>query len=98
METPKHISIQLFCSHYNVPLSFINTLHEFELIEITRIKDIYCIHKKQISEIEKIIRLHYDLDINFEGVDAIYNLLKQVKSLQKDIVLLNNKLNRFKDL
>ncbi len=98
METPEFISIQLFCSHYNVPMSFINALHEFDLIEITSIQEIYCIHKTQIGEIEKMIRLHYDLDINLEGVDAIYNLLKQVKSLQQDIVLLNNKLNRFKDI
>ncbi len=98
METHEYISIQLFCSHYDVPTSFVSALHEFELIEITRIKGIYYIHKTQIIEIEKMIRLHYDLDINLEGVDAIYNLLKQVKSLQEEIVLLNNKLNRFKDI
>lgn len=98
METKEFISIQLFCSYYKVPKSFVNALHDLELIEIIRIQEVYYIHKTQIGEIEKIMRLHYDLDINLEGVDAIYNLLKQVRSLQKDIVLLNNKLNRFKDI
>jgi hypothetical protein len=35
-----------------------------------------CIYKIQIKDIEKMIRMHYELDINLEGMDAVYNLLK----------------------
>ena len=55
-------------------------------------------HKKQV---EKMIRLHYDLNINLEGVDVIYNLLNQVNSLKKEITDLQNKLlfyGHFKNL
>ena len=43
------------------------------------------------------MRLHYDLDINIEGIDAIYNLLKQVEELQSQIITLRNKLNFYEN-
>ena len=39
--------------------------------------------------------LHYDLDINLEGIDAIYNLIKKIESLNEHILELRNKLKRF---
>lgn len=97
METSDLIPIQLVCEYYNVPVAFINTLQEFQLIKIiVRNNDTY-IHTKQINEIEKMMRLHYDLDINFEGLDVIYNLLKKVESLNENIIELHNKLKRFDD-
>ncbi|CAH8282373.1 MerR-like DNA binding protein [Mariniflexile fucanivorans] len=98
METQKLIPIQLICNRYNVPVSFINTLQEFQLVEIIVENEDYYIHTKQIKEVEKMIRLHYDLEINLEGVDAIYNLLKQVKSLKQEITMLHNRLRLYEDL
>jgi hypothetical protein len=95
MEITNLISIQQFCRHYKVPVSFINQLHQLELIEIIDMQETLCIPKSQIKEVEKMIRLHYDLEINLEGVDAIYHLLKQVEMLQEQIVILKNKLNCF---
>lgn len=43
------------------------------------------------------MRLHYDLEINIEGIDAIYNLLEQVNSLRKEITTLNNRLRLYED-
>jgi len=68
-------------------------LHEYELVEIIVIKKETYIKITQLHEVEKMMRLHYDLDINFEGIDVVYNLLKQVESLQKEIVSLKNRLN-----
>lgn len=98
METRDLIPIQLICKRYNVPVSFINTLQEFQLIEIIIEKDDFYIHTTQIKEVEKMMRLHFDLDINLEGVDAIYNLLKQVESLKEEITVLNNRLRFYEDL
>lgn len=97
METRDLIPIQLLCKRYNVPVSFINTLQDFELIEIIVKNDDFYIHSTQIKALEKMMRLHYDLDINIEGVDAIYNLLKQVDSLKKEITELQNRLRLYED-
>lgn len=98
METTDLIPIQLLCKRYNIPVSFLDTLQEFQLIEMVVQKDDFYIHTKQLSKVEKMMRLHYDLDINFEGLDAIYNLLNQVKSLKEEITILHNRLRLYEDL
>ena len=95
METSEIISLQKICKHYNIPFSFISSLNEYELVKIITIQETQCIYKTQIKDIEKMIRLHYELDINLEGLDAIYNLLKQVESLKDEINKLNNKLSLY---
>lgn len=98
METRDLIPIELVCEHYKVPVSFISALQEYELIELTVKNDSFLIHKKQIKKVEKMTRLHYDLEINIEGIDAIYNLLEQVNSLKEEITSLHNRLRLYEDL
>jgi hypothetical protein len=90
---PQHlISIQQFCEHYGVTEAFMNQLLSYELIKIIITDDIHFIEITQINEVEKMIRLYYDLNINLEGVDVIYNLLNQVDALKKEITTLQNKI------
>ena len=98
METRDLIPIELVCQQCKVPVAFINSLQEFQLIELTIEKDNFFIHKRQVKEVEKIARLHYDLHINIEGIDAIYNLLEQVNILKKEIISLHNRLRLYEDV
>ena len=98
MEVTDLISIKTFCTHYNVPVTFINALQDYELIEIVISDNSNYIKTTQINEVEKMMRLHFDLDINLEGVDAIYNLLKQVEALKQEITMLHNRLRLYEDL
>tara|TARA_R110001592_G_scaffold104818_5_gene294908 strand:- start:646 stop:945 length:300 start_codon:yes stop_codon:yes gene_type:complete len=93
METQNLISIAQFCEHYTIPATFIDDLKEYELIEIIVSENNDYIKITEITEVEKMIRLHYDLNINLEGVDVIYNLLNQVDSLKKELTDLQNKLS-----
>jgi hypothetical protein len=93
MDRKKLISIQEFCMLYKVPETFITTLYEYELIEITTAENIQCVHVTQIKNIEKLIRFHFELDINLEGIHAISNLLDKVKNLQEEIKNLHNKID-----
>jgi hypothetical protein len=95
METTQLISIEQFCKHYNIPVSFIDALQEYELVEITISDNENYLKTNQLNEVEKMVRLHYDLNINIEGIDAIYNLLKQVEDLQNEILKLRNKLGLY---
>lgn len=97
METTDLIPVQLVCKHYKIPVAFVNTLQEYQLVEFTVKKDGFFVHKKHLKKVEKILRLHYDLDINMEGIDAIYNLLEQVNTLKIEIRNLNNKLRLYED-
>jgi len=95
MDTTHLISIQQFCKHYQVPITFISALKDYELVEITITETDQYIKTTQINTVEKMMRLHYDLDINLEGIDAVYNLLQQVEKLQEEVKNLKNKLNAY---
>ena len=91
------ITIQKFCTNYKVPESFIDSLYDYELIEVVTEKDSRYVSITQIKTIEKLMRLHFDLDINLEGIQAIYNLLNQVEDLQEQVNVLKNRLDFYED-
>ena len=95
METRDLILIEQFCMHHDIDFSFIISLHEFGLIEIVELNDAKYLANEQLKDIEKMMRLHYELDINLEGIDAISNLLKQIDSLQRELIATRNKLRLF---
>ena len=97
METKNLISIQQFCTQYEIPVTFINALHEYELIEIIVTENKNYLKEAQIDRIEKMIRLHYDLEINLEGIHVIDNLLDRLENLQSQITTLNNRLKFYED-
>ena len=97
METGDLISIQEFCEHYDIPISFLNSLNEFELVEIIISNEVQYINAVHIKKIEKFIRLHYELEINLEGMDVVNKLLNRVELLQDEITELRNKLNFYEN-
>jgi len=97
METENLIAVQLFCTHHHIEISFISALSEFGLIEVTTISETEYISTGQLSDLEKMIRLHYDLDINMEGIDAIYNLLKRENNLRGELNALKNRLRLYEE-
>ncbi|MFZ1678882.1 MAG: chaperone modulator CbpM [Saprospiraceae bacterium] len=92
MATKNIISVDQFCQHYGIDVSFINSLIEHGLTEITIVENISYIPGKQIKEIERMMRMHYDLDINMEGIEAISHLLHRMDSLQKELNTFRNRL------
>lgn len=95
MEKKDLIPAEEICSRYQVEYSFINELNEHELIELSMIEESSYIPLDHLSDLERFIRLHYDLDINMEGLEAIDHLLKQMHSMQHQIRSLENKLRLY---
>jgi len=95
MQTENLISINEFCINHNIEISFIRSLHQTGLIEITTIEEKFFIDTGQLQQLEKFIRLYYELDINLEGIETIHHLLKRINSLQDEIVALKNKLRLY---
>ena len=86
------ISVVDFCAIHNIEIDFIVMLHENGLIEITTIEETAYVNSQQIRQLEKIVRMHYELDINIEGIETINYLLEKIDSLQNEIDRLNNSL------
>ena len=82
-----------FCKNYEVDQSFVQSLEEYGLIELQQINDKQFIHKDRLLELERYIHLHYDLNINMEGLDAIHNLLEKINKMQFELNQLRMRLN-----
>ena len=92
MAREKYILVSHFCNQTHIEVSFVENLHEYGLVTIEEKENDVFIVEKDISEIEKMFRLHHDLGINFEGLDAIKQMLKRMKKMEKQLGLLQNQL------
>ena len=97
MDTQEHISIEIFSRHHGVETAFVSSLGDYGLIEIIQISQQSYIPATQLSDAEKIIRLYLDLHVNTEGIDVIMNLLSRMKTMQKEITGLRNRLNLYEE-
>ncbi len=91
------ISTKTICLHYNIEISFIDALIQIGLIKIEIIEQNQFIHQDQIGNLEKIIRLHNDLNVNVEGIDVVFNLLEKERDLQHELNVLKNRLRLYEN-
>jgi hypothetical protein len=95
MEMKKLISTHEFCASHHIEISFIQSLEETGLIEITTIEETEFIQKSQLQQLEKIVRLYNELGINIEGIDTVTHLLQRIIGLQDEVTALKNRLRLF---
>ena len=65
------------------------------LLEVKTIEETQYIHTDAIYEIEKMIRIHQELDINTEGLDVVFNLLQKIDALQNELISTKNRLRLY---
>lgn len=92
MATNDLVRIEHICLHYEIEFSFIDSLQAYGLIKVVVVEDSKYLSTEDITEVERLIRLYYDLGINMEGIDVITNLIKQIADLQKELAIAKNKL------
>ena len=91
------ISTQTLCTHYNIEISFVDELNKMGLIHIEVIEQNNFIHQDQISDLEKIIRLHNELHVNLEGIDVVLNLLENERVLRNKLYALESRLRLYEN-
>jgi len=97
METQEIIAITDLCSTYQLEVSFFNALSDVGLIEIITRKKVSYLHQDALTDIEKMIRMHQDLNVNIEGIDVVFNLLNKVDELQNELNATKNRLRLYED-
>ena len=95
MQTEYLITVEEFCANYNIEISFISSLQQTGLIEIPDIKETGFIDPEQLPQLEKFVRLYYDLDINLEGIETVNHLLERIDSMHNEIIVLKNRLRLY---
>ena len=95
MQTEEMIVVNEFCIHHNIDISFINSLQQSGLIEITQTEEKLYVHESQLPHLEKMVRLYYEMDINLEGIETITYLLSRMNQMQQEIAQLKNRLDMY---
>ena len=93
MESNEIVLAEECCSYYNIDFSFIRLLDEHGLISLSKAEDQLYIHHDQLPDLEKYMHLHYDLNINLEGLEAISHLLERIHTLQREMRQLQNRMS-----
>jgi len=95
MSTKHLITTKDFCVFHELEHSFIADLHDAGLVEIKVVNNTTYIPENQLQKLERMIRLHTDLDINIAGIEAIIHLLERIEDIQEEMRLLRNSLQAY---
>lgn len=83
---------------YQVKESFIDSLGELGLIRIAQMDSERYVEYEDLDDLEQFVRWHNDMDINPEGIEALYYVLGRVRELQSEIEYLRRELKLYKSL
>ena len=92
MNTGNLIALEVFATHQGVETTFVHALYERGLIQITVVQEQYFLEPEQLSRVEQLARMHYDLEINLEGLEAISHLLDRMDEAQEEARKLRERL------
>ncbi|PJJ84605.1 chaperone modulator CbpM [Mucilaginibacter auburnensis] len=95
MRTESLIAAKQFCIYHEVEDTFIAELKDAGLIEITIIDQEHYIPEHELQKLERLIRLHNELEINTAGIEAITHLLQRLEAVQEEMRLLRNRLTAY---
>ncbi len=95
MQTEYLMGVNEFCASHDIEVSFISSLQQTGLIEITTVEEAGFLNAEQLRQLEKYIQFYYELDINIEGIDSIKHLLQRIDALHDEITLLRNRLRLY---
>ncbi|MBQ4819665.1 chaperone modulator CbpM [Aquimarina sp. MMG016] len=87
-----------FCTRHEIEFSFINSLHQFGLIEIIKIQQTEFINTEELPKLEQILLFNKELEINLEGVEVVIRLLERVREIEEEMNLLRNRLRLYENL
>lgn len=97
MPTTHLIAANEFCIYHNIELSFIYSLQQSGMIEVTLIEEKLFVEESQLPQLEKMVRLYQEMDINLEGIETITYLLQRMQNMQHQIATLKSRLSMYEN-
>ncbi len=84
-----------FCRHYQIEYAFIFSLQESGLVQVSGPETEPVFDEEELPNVERMVRMHEDLGINIEGIEAIVPLLNRIEKMQDEMNDLRNRLRFF---
>lgn len=85
MATTKYIQVTTYCKKTNIDDQFVITLEQYGLIKTKKMKSEVFIAEDDITEIERMFRLHKELGVNLEGIDVINHLVTRLQTVENEL-------------
>lgn len=82
---------------YNIDETFVKSLFESGLIEISEQENERFVEVSELENLEQFVRWHYEMDINIAGIEALHHLLNRVKTMQAEMEVLRNELKLYRN-
>lgn len=95
MKVTNYIRLSDFCQGHALEESFLYELHEVELIEIVEMEQQPVLQTAELDRVERLVRLHRDLEIGPQGLLAVDHLLSRMEQLREEVLELRRRLNRW---
>lgn len=95
MEDKNYILLEHFCQHTSIADSFLKELIAFDLITHKQMQNNFYILEDEITEIERMLRLHDDLGVNMEGLDVIKEMLNRMQQMEEEMNYLKKRLRLY---
>lgn len=92
MRTENLITVNDFCVYHNVEYTFIDYLADAGLVKVTTVNKTSCIPLDEIQKLERLVRLHNELEINEPGLATINNLLQKLEDMEQEMSILRSRL------
>ena len=91
--TKRHlIAADDICRYHQVEYTFIRSLGDAGLLELKVVEQSTYIPEDDLQKLERMIRMHHELEINVAGIEAIFHLLERVGQMQEELRVLRNRL------
>ncbi len=97
MSQRNYIPLSTICEHYEIELTLFQQLNETGLIEVILIQESPCILEEKLEYLEKMLRLHQELEINAAGIETIFHLIDRIQNLQQETLNLKSRLRLYEE-
>lgn len=95
MHTEELIPAREICAHYQVEISFIRELSAHELLEVKTSGEETFLEAGRLKDLERLISLHYEMDINLEGIEVVERLVRQLEEARTRMRTLEDRLGLY---
>lgn len=95
MNTAHYIPVPTLSTHYGLEVSFFSNLGEIGLLRIELIEQEPYIHEDSLRDLEKIIRMHRELELDPESIAVVFHLLQQIDELKTELEAVKNRLRLY---
>lgn len=97
MPTTRYITIREFCDFHQAEERTIERLADVGLITLYEWQQQPSIREDEVESLETMLRLHTELGINPEGIDAIMHMRQRITEMQQRMYELESRVRRYEE-